>query len=176
MHGADRSRFPQRRAPQHDPRRWRRSHHPRSREVPRAPSRSVLVPSHSIFAKLTPLLRSGIKGVSEETTTGVHHLYRAFKDGKLKIPAINVNDAGQSPPLFSQAAENSRFALQSPSPSSTTCTDVESRSSMVSSEPPMLCSPERSLSSPVSEMLERVYVHPPPPTALVLATTAENEN
>ena len=34
-----------------------------------------------------------IKGVSEETTTGVHHLYKAFKEGKLKIPAINVNDS-----------------------------------------------------------------------------------
>jgi S-adenosylhomocysteine hydrolase len=33
-------------------------------------------------------------GVSEETTTGVHHLYKLFKEGKLKIPAINVNDAG----------------------------------------------------------------------------------
>ncbi|KAJ7232952.1 Adenosylhomocysteinase [Mycena haematopus] len=32
-------------------------------------------------------------GVSEETTTGVHHLYKAFRDGKLKIPAINVNDS-----------------------------------------------------------------------------------
>lgn len=34
-----------------------------------------------------------IKGVSEETTTGVHHLYKAFREGKLKIPAINVNDS-----------------------------------------------------------------------------------
>jgi adenosylhomocysteinase len=34
-----------------------------------------------------------IKGLSEETTTGVHHLYKAFKDGKLKVPAINVNDS-----------------------------------------------------------------------------------
>jgi adenosylhomocysteinase len=34
-----------------------------------------------------------IKGVSEETTTGVHHLYKMFRDGKLKIPAINVNDS-----------------------------------------------------------------------------------
>ncbi|CAI7572834.1 Adenosylhomocysteinase [Penicillium cosmopolitanum] len=31
-------------------------------------------------------------GVSEETTTGVHHLYRMLKEGKLKVPAINVND------------------------------------------------------------------------------------
>ncbi|KEI38585.1 uncharacterized protein L969DRAFT_89038 [Mixia osmundae IAM 14324] len=35
----------------------------------------------------------GIKGVSEETTTGVHHLYRMMKKGTLKIPAINVNDS-----------------------------------------------------------------------------------
>ncbi len=38
-------------------------------------------------------LLAGVKGVSEETTTGVHHLYRMFKEGKLKIPAINVNDS-----------------------------------------------------------------------------------
>ncbi|CAL5870898.1 uncharacterized protein PFLUO_LOCUS5139 [Penicillium psychrofluorescens] len=31
-------------------------------------------------------------GVSEETTTGVHHLYRMLKDGKLRVPSINVND------------------------------------------------------------------------------------
>ena len=34
-----------------------------------------------------------IKGISEETTTGVHHLYKAFREGKLKVPAINVNDS-----------------------------------------------------------------------------------
>jgi adenosylhomocysteinase len=34
-----------------------------------------------------------IKGISEETTTGVLHLYRSFKEGKLKVPAINVNDS-----------------------------------------------------------------------------------
>ncbi|CCJ30398.1 unnamed protein product [Pneumocystis jirovecii] len=33
------------------------------------------------------------KGISEETTTGVHQLYRMFKEGKLKVPAINVNDS-----------------------------------------------------------------------------------
>jgi adenosylhomocysteinase len=31
-------------------------------------------------------------GLSEETTTGVHHLYKMMRDGKLKVPAINVND------------------------------------------------------------------------------------
>ncbi|MBC2664131.1 adenosylhomocysteinase [Novosphingobium flavum] len=34
-----------------------------------------------------------IKGVSEETTTGVHRLYQIAKDGKLPFPAINVNDS-----------------------------------------------------------------------------------
>ncbi|KAI0803920.1 adenosylhomocysteinase [Xylaria sp. FL0064] len=32
-------------------------------------------------------------GVSEETTTGVHHLYRMMKEKKLLVPAINVNDS-----------------------------------------------------------------------------------
>ncbi|KAK3760085.1 hypothetical protein RRG08_064755 [Elysia crispata] len=40
-----------------------------------------------------PQLLAGIKGVSEETTTGVHNLYKMFAGGKLKIPAINVNDS-----------------------------------------------------------------------------------
>merc|ERR1719173_284071 len=40
-----------------------------------------------------PELMKDIKGVSEETTTGVHNLYKMFKNGKLKCPAINVNDS-----------------------------------------------------------------------------------
>jgi len=40
-----------------------------------------------------PHLLEGIKGLSEETTTGVHNLYKMFKAGKLKVPAINVNDS-----------------------------------------------------------------------------------
>ncbi|MFH2118454.1 MAG: adenosylhomocysteinase [Candidatus Paceibacterota bacterium] len=40
-----------------------------------------------------PELLPEIKGVSEETTTGVHHLYQMLKKGTLKIPAINVNDS-----------------------------------------------------------------------------------
>jgi adenosylhomocysteinase len=36
---------------------------------------------------------SGIKGVTEETTTGVHRLYEFFNEGKLLFPAINVNDS-----------------------------------------------------------------------------------
>src|ERR1700744_4876105 len=34
-----------------------------------------------------------IKGVTEETTTGVHRLYEMARDGSLKFPAINVNDS-----------------------------------------------------------------------------------
>ena len=34
-----------------------------------------------------------IKGLSEETTTGVHNLYKMLEQGKLKVPAINVNDS-----------------------------------------------------------------------------------
>jgi adenosylhomocysteinase len=34
-----------------------------------------------------------VRGISEETTTGVHRLYEMFKQGKLKCPAINVNDS-----------------------------------------------------------------------------------
>src|SRR5471030_71864 len=40
-----------------------------------------------------PELLEDIKGLSEETTTGVHRLYEMMKVGKLKIPAINVNDS-----------------------------------------------------------------------------------
>uniref|UniRef100_A0A3B4AGN4 Adenosylhomocysteinase n=1 Tax=Periophthalmus magnuspinnatus TaxID=409849 RepID=A0A3B4AGN4_9GOBI len=40
-----------------------------------------------------PQLLAGIRGVSEETTTGVHNLYKMMKTGDLKIPAINVNDS-----------------------------------------------------------------------------------
>lgn len=36
---------------------------------------------------------AGIRGVSEETTTGVHRLYQMAKEGKLMFPAINVNDS-----------------------------------------------------------------------------------
>jgi adenosylhomocysteinase len=40
-----------------------------------------------------PELASGIKGLSEETTTGVHRLYERMEKGTLPIPAINVNDS-----------------------------------------------------------------------------------
>ena len=40
-----------------------------------------------------PELCAGIKGLSEETTTGVHRLYERVKNGTLVMPAINVNDS-----------------------------------------------------------------------------------
>ncbi len=40
-----------------------------------------------------PELVAGIKGLSEETTTGVHRLYERVKAGTLPMPAINVNDS-----------------------------------------------------------------------------------
>jgi adenosylhomocysteinase len=40
-----------------------------------------------------PELYKGIKGISEETTTGVHRLYDLEKQGKLPVPCINVNDS-----------------------------------------------------------------------------------
>ncbi|MCB0518642.1 MAG: adenosylhomocysteinase [Lewinellaceae bacterium] len=40
-----------------------------------------------------PELVQGIKGISEETTTGVHRLYDRMKDGTLPLPCINVNDS-----------------------------------------------------------------------------------
>jgi adenosylhomocysteinase len=36
---------------------------------------------------------TGVKGITEETTTGVHRLYEMAKKGDLKVPAINVNDS-----------------------------------------------------------------------------------
>jgi adenosylhomocysteinase len=40
-----------------------------------------------------PKLCEGIKGLSEETTTGVHRLYERMKKGTLALPAININDS-----------------------------------------------------------------------------------
>ncbi len=40
-----------------------------------------------------PELLKDIKGLTEETTTGVHRLHQMFEEGKLGIPAINVNDS-----------------------------------------------------------------------------------
>ncbi|HEY9766731.1 MAG TPA: adenosylhomocysteinase, partial [Chroococcales cyanobacterium] len=44
---------------------------------------------HEKFSQFLP----GIKGLSEETTTGVHRLYQMSEMGKLKVPAVNVNDS-----------------------------------------------------------------------------------
>jgi adenosylhomocysteinase len=40
-----------------------------------------------------PEIAAGVKGISEETTTGVHRLYERMKKGTLPMPAINVNDS-----------------------------------------------------------------------------------
>ncbi|MBS0959952.1 adenosylhomocysteinase [Acetobacter thailandicus] len=40
-----------------------------------------------------PELLADVKGLSEETTTGVHRLWKMQKTGELKVPAINVNDS-----------------------------------------------------------------------------------
>lgn len=47
----------------------------------------------AIVHKKYPELLETLKGVSEETTTGVHELYKMVEEGTLKIPAINVNDS-----------------------------------------------------------------------------------
>ena len=46
-----------------------------------------------VILKKDPNYYSSIKGVSEETTTGVHRLYQLFKNNQLPFPAINVNDS-----------------------------------------------------------------------------------
>ncbi|PID56589.1 MAG: adenosylhomocysteinase [Ignavibacteriae bacterium] len=48
--------------------------------------------TNMVFDKY-PELAKGIKGLSEETTTGVHRLYERMEKGTLPIPAINVNDS-----------------------------------------------------------------------------------
>ncbi|MCX4190429.1 adenosylhomocysteinase [Methylophaga sp. OBS3] len=40
-----------------------------------------------------PELLADVRGLSEETTTGVHRLYEMMREGSLKVPAINVNDS-----------------------------------------------------------------------------------
>jgi len=44
---------------------------------------------HNKYAHLLP----GIRGLSEETTTGIHTLHKMHKNGELKLPSINVNDS-----------------------------------------------------------------------------------
>jgi len=48
--------------------------------------------TNMVFDKY-PELVAGVKGLSEETTTGVHRLYEREKNGTLALPAINVNDS-----------------------------------------------------------------------------------
>ncbi|MEW6469286.1 MAG: adenosylhomocysteinase [Bacteroidota bacterium] len=48
--------------------------------------------TNMVFDKYPELIK-GIKGLSEETTTGVHRLYERMQKGTLPIPAINVNDS-----------------------------------------------------------------------------------
>jgi adenosylhomocysteinase len=54
---------------------------------------SVLTRSLAEDAKRWTTVAAGIKGVTEETTTGVHRLYEMNTAGKLLFPAINVNDS-----------------------------------------------------------------------------------
>ena len=98
-----------RRALEHDPRRRRRRD---PAAPPRRPRRgghltSSTSPPARRSASSSPPSRSGspsqpgwyaknlaaVKGVTEETTTGVHRLYQMHKRGELKFPAINVNDS-----------------------------------------------------------------------------------
>ena len=51
--------------------------------------RGILAEDHGRWHRTVP----EIKGVSEETTTGVHRLYQMMEQGKLLFPAINVNDS-----------------------------------------------------------------------------------
>lgn len=48
--------------------------------------------TNMVFDKYPELIK-GIKGLSEETTTGVHRLYERMQKGTLPIPAININDS-----------------------------------------------------------------------------------
>jgi adenosylhomocysteinase len=48
--------------------------------------------TNMVFDKY-PELAAGIKGLSEETTTGVHRLHERMKNGTLMVPAININDS-----------------------------------------------------------------------------------
>lgn len=54
---------------------------------------AVLAEDYKKDSTLWTRISKQIKGVSEETTTGVHRLYQIHKEGKLLFPAINVNDS-----------------------------------------------------------------------------------
>ncbi len=99
-----------RRRPQHDPRRRRRRHAARAQgrrvREGRRGAGTAETDSEEYGVILDVLRRSlaedgqrwtriaaGIKGVTEETTTGVHRLYEMLNAGTLLFPAINVNDS-----------------------------------------------------------------------------------
>ncbi|WP_079071987.1 adenosylhomocysteinase, partial [Streptomyces yokosukanensis] len=69
--------------------------HQKTGELPEASNEELAV-VRSLLENSTidwQALASGIRGVTEETTTGVHRLYEMQRDGVLLFPAINVNDA-----------------------------------------------------------------------------------
>ena len=53
----------------------------------------MLAAMHTENLKFWSKIIKGVKGVSEETTTGVHRLYQLFEQKRLLFPAINVNDS-----------------------------------------------------------------------------------
>jgi hypothetical protein len=97
-----------RRHAQHDPRRRRRRHPAghlgaRAEQDPRCSTNPSSEEERALFkairsagsspARLVRKHRASIRGVTEETTTGVHRLYQMEKEGTLPFPAINVNDS-----------------------------------------------------------------------------------
>ncbi|CAD7693428.1 unnamed protein product [Nyctereutes procyonoides] len=77
---------------------WSRGSLPRTMQLLPLPRLAFqCTPGRVTFTNLIhtkyPQLLSGIRGISEETTTGVHNLYKMMANGKLKVPAINVNDS-----------------------------------------------------------------------------------
>ena len=63
-----------------------------------------------------PEMLDEVRGLSEETTTGVHRLYDMVKKGELKVPAFNVNDSGPSPSLTTCTAAANRWWTASSAP------------------------------------------------------------
>jgi len=61
----------------------------REEEIVYATLKGILKEDQGKWHRMVP----GIRGVSEETTTGVHRLYQMMEEGKLLFPAINVNDS-----------------------------------------------------------------------------------
>ncbi len=55
--------------------------------------KDLLIRTHAENPKMWHNIAAGWRGVSEETTTGVHRLYKMQEQGKLLVPAINVNDS-----------------------------------------------------------------------------------